>query len=543
MRLPRPSFAVFFLPALLSVACGDNTPTYPAIVIYGNPDGTGNTTSTGATGASDGSGNASSGGSGNGTSSGGSGNDTSSGGMSSGGASAPTGLYAHCANPWSGEDPPVKTKCDLDALQDGGDITGDITANKTLKTGFSYGLNGPVRVMPGVTLTIQPCVKVIGKTADSVLAVLSGAIGDPLHSCFYASGEPGPGAKLMAIGEPMAPIVFTSSKPKGQRAPGDWGGVILMGNAQNNLATADDNGTSGTRVPIEGLTRPECHGWPTAKFNAESSGHLEYVRIEFASRQLAADNETNGLSLGSLGSGTELHYIEVSNSGDDCFEWFGGAANADHLIALNCDDDMFDGDNGFSGHLQFLFGRQFPTTTELDSRGFEIDGAPSPDNKPVTSEQASNFTICGGGATDHNATRDGAVLRNFAGSVSLMNGIITGFAGSGTFVQNDASSQAKMTFVNAFANAKGIMAGTDVSNGNASIGANWFVKQTGNTSAAADRFCDCWANPPVPVGGSTAKGGKPTGFADESADYVGAFKDASAGSNWMRGLWVDWSSK
>jgi hypothetical protein len=533
MRLRPFCLAAFSVP-LLTMACSDNQPSYPAIIIYGN-DGSGLT----------GSGLAGSGltGSGNTTSNGG-GDSMSNGGTSNGGGATTDPLYAHCNNLWSGQDPPVKTQCDLDTLTDGGEITGDITKDTTWTTGKSYRLKGGVRVLPGVTLTIQPCVKVIGESSDATLAVLAGAAGNPDQQCFFDDGSkgPGPGAKLIAVGEPMAPIVFTSSKPKGQRAPSDWGGVLLMGNAHNNLALSQDDG-SGTRVPIEGLARPECHGWYNSDYDAESTGKLEYVRIEYASQQLSLDNETNGLSLASLGSGTELHYVEVSNSGDDCFEWFGGAVNGDHLIALNCDDDMFDGDNGFSGKLQFLFGRQYPTTTETDSRGFEIDGAPSVNNLPLSTESAINFTLCGGGPTDRNTSRDGAVVRSLASGVSLTNGILTGFGGHGMFVNQD-SAAAQFTYVDMFNNAAGIYAGADAQPGRGGMGetTDWFLQQQGNTIAPPDRFCNCWANPPVPVAASTAPGKKPSGFPDESAAYVGAFKDNSADSNWMRGLWVDWSS-
>lgn len=521
-------FVLLLCAPLLPLACNDTTPAYPAIVIYGD----------GSNGASDGTGLTGSGNdtsSGN-TNSGGNGNNTNTGG---GNSSAPTG---HCAQPWSGDDPPVgKVQCDLDALTDGEPISGDIKADRTLTSGHSYHLKGAVRVFPGVTLTVEPCVKVIGDSSDAVLAVLSGALGDPSAQCYYDSGEPGPGGKLVAVGEPMAPIIFTSSKPKGQRNPGDWGGIILMGNAQNNQALGTPN-SSGTRVPIEGLERAECHGWYSDKFNDESSGELKYVRIEYASKQLVKDNETNGLTLGSLGSGTKLHYIMVSNSADDCFEWFGGAVNADHLIALNCDDDMFDGDQGFSGKLQFLFGRQWTSTTELDSRGFEIDGSVAPTFTPPTTEQVSNFTICGGGPQDHTSSRDGVVLRALASEVSLKNGFVTGFAGSGLFVQTD-STQASMTFVQMFRNTKGIAAPVDVGKPiNGGVNQSWFTAQTGNSAAEPDRFCDCWANPPVAVAATTPKGTPPTGFDDETANYIGAFKDATADSNWMRGAWVDWSA-
>ena len=321
----------------------------------------------------------------------------------------------------------------------------------------------------------------------------------------------------------MAPIIFTSAKPVGERRPGDWGGVLLLGNAQNDLAQEN------VRVPIEGLTKSECHGYHTPEFNDESSGNLSYVRIEYASRQVSTANETNGLTFGSVGSGTEIHYVEVSNSADDCFEWFGGTVSADHLIALNCDDDCFDGDNGYSGKLQFGFCRQYPVSTENDPRGLEItqgDGI----KQLLTSEKLSNLTLCGNKSADGSREHGGAFF-NDTPEVSVMNMFITGFSTYGF---------------------RTIAAGPQVDHsqlfdqlplfGDAGI-ASWNAGTGNNTTDDPDRFCDCWANPPAPIPATPVSGGKPTGFDDESASYVGAFKDASPTSNWMRGLWVDWSDK
>ena len=128
MRLRRLSTSALFFP-VLALACNDNTPSYPAIIIYESPDGvmgTGNTGNTGNTGT---------GNTGNTSASGGSGN-TSSGGASNGGAGS--GLFAHCSQPWSGEDPPVgKVECDMDALTPDGDLIGDVTSNRTLTSGHS----------------------------------------------------------------------------------------------------------------------------------------------------------------------------------------------------------------------------------------------------------------------------------------------------------------------------------------------------------------------------------------------------------------------
>ncbi len=268
------------------------------------------------------------------------------------------------------------------------------------------------------------------------------------------------------------------------------------------------------------------------------------MRVEYAGQPRVDGNPAGGLTLASLGSGTQLDHVMVSNAGDGCFGFFGGAVNADHLIALNGNGDLFDGGNGYSGKLQFLFGRQFPTTWQPDSHGIAVEGTPSRQNAPATSEQISNFTLCGGGSIDPNSSRDGAVLRHSSSQVSLMNGIVTGFAGAGLFVQTDQSSRASLSFMQLFSNTSGPLAKVDLNNPSLfGEDQTWFAEQPGNSTKKPDGFCDCWANPPVPVAESVEQGTRPTGFSDDSADEIGAFKDLSAASNWMRGAWVDWTSQ
>src|ERR1700761_8357421 len=126
----------------LALACTDATPTYPTIVIYGNPD-------TVAASASDGSGTP---------------DDGSSASAGTTGTADAGSADTHCEDPWTGPAPAVQTvQCDLSTLTDGGELSGDIAADQTLLSGHSYRLKGEVRVLAGVTLTIQPCVEVIGE--------------------------------------------------------------------------------------------------------------------------------------------------------------------------------------------------------------------------------------------------------------------------------------------------------------------------------------------------------------------------------------------
>jgi hypothetical protein len=523
MPLRAARYITFALPLTLLTGCGDEPPVYPPIVIIGD-------LGSGGTGTSPG--NQAGGSQGPSPSAGSS--NTSGGSSSNGGSggSANGGLFAHCSQFYSAPEPPVKTACDLGKLEDGGELKGDVTSDRTLKGGRSYTLSGVVRVMQGKTLTIEPCTKIMGKDSDAVLVVMSSALGDPTAGCTFQGGTMTPGGKLVAVGEPMAPIIFTSSKPVGQRAPGDWGGLLLLGNARNDLAKKT------ARVGVEGLARSECHGYHTDEFNDESSGRLEYVRIEYASRQVSTDSETNGLTFGSLGRGTIVRYVMVSNSNDDCFEWFGGTMNADHLIALNCDDDMFDIDNGYSGHLQFLFGREYTSSTENDSRGFEItqgDGTSS----VLTSVKISNATMCGAGPGAKGSTERGGASFKDSSQVELQNTFLTGFTSAGNRYGLDVKGAApKLSGVHIFNQQPIFFSSTAAASKEA------FDAGNANSVADPDRFCDCWANPPAPVAATPTDGVSADAFpADGEASYVGAFRDANADSNWMRGLWVDWSDK
>jgi len=191
------------------------------------------------------------------------------------------------------------------------------------------------------------------------------------------------GAKIMAEGTREQPIVFTSSKPKGQRQATDWGGIILCGKARNNQG----------EMIIEGGVEAN-HGGDD---DNDSSGVMRYVRIEFGGYPYALDNEINGLTLGSVGSGTTIEYVQISYSGDDSFEWFGGSVNCKYLVAYHGWDDDFDTDNGFSGKVQFALSVRDPKIADQsNSNGFESDNnANGSTQTPYTTCVFSNVTLIG----------------------------------------------------------------------------------------------------------------------------------------------------
>ena len=238
------------------------------------------------------------------------------------------------------------------------------TGTQTLKKG-KYLLRGWVYIADGATLTIEPGTVILGdKDTKAALIVERGG-------------------KLYAKGTADAPIVFTSEQPKGQRRPGDWGGLILCGRANNNQ----------TEQQIEGGPRSK-HG---GNDNADCSGALSYVRVEFAGYPFQTDKEINGITLGSVGSSTQIDHVQVSYSNDDSFEWFGGAVNCQYLVAYHGWDDDFDTDNGFSGHVQFgLSVRNSRLADVSQSNGFESDNcADGASVSPYTTCVFSNMTFIG----------------------------------------------------------------------------------------------------------------------------------------------------
>lgn len=244
---------------------------------------------------------------------------------------------------------------------------------QTLAKG-TYKLRGWVYVADGSTLTIPAGTVVKGDKETKAAIIVE------------------PGGKLIARGTAGEPIVFTSEQAPGQRRPGDWGGVIVCGKAPNN------NGVLAQQ--IEGGPRTK-HGGTDANDN---SGVLQYVRIEFAGYPFKKDQEINGLTLGSVGAGTQIDHVQVSYSNDDSFEWFGGTVNCKYLIAYRGWDDDFDTDNGYSGSVQFALGvRDSRIADASQSNGFESDNnAEGSTAEPFTTATFSNVTFLGPKVFDAN---------------------------------------------------------------------------------------------------------------------------------------------
>ena len=273
-------------------------------------------------------------------------------------------------------------------------INTDITTNRTLFADTAYTLSGFVHVANGATLTIQP-----GTTIKGDFTVLG-------SSLMIMRG-----AKIQAVGTADAPIVFTSSRPAGQRQPGDWGGLLLVGNAPDNRSgqvAVEGTGTDGNAV-VGGKNYTVIYNGGTVA--TDNSGTLAYVRVEFSGYAPLQDQEFNSFTFCAIGSGTRASYLESLAGLDDSFEFFGGGFDLDHLVAFETADDVLDMSEGFSGRVQFVIAMATTQLTprtgagfySVDLEGIENDGCNGTgcdngfDSQPFTIPLIANVTIVGCG--------------------------------------------------------------------------------------------------------------------------------------------------
>lgn len=307
-------------------------------------------------------------------------------------------------------------------------ISGSIAANRTLTADTAYVLRGFVYVNSGATLTINAGTRIVGDTTalGSALFVLRGA-------------------RIVANGTAAAPVVLTSQRAPGNRQPGDWGGLVIVGNARNNrTGNIIVEGSNGSVVGAN----PAGVVYTGGTVDGDNSGTLRYVRVEFAGYATLPDAELNSFTLAAVGSGTTLEYLEALAGLDDHFEWFGGTVNAKYLVSYESGDDHFDTSEGYRGLNQFLIGfqsgylipRAGAGAVSSDPQGFEVDGcngggcvAPSGANAQSAGRDDglwnmnvfANFTLVGvgGGQTTPASGGVGMVLRRGTGG-TYINGVI-----------------------------------------------------------------------------------------------------------------------
>jgi hypothetical protein len=448
-------------------------------------------------------------------------------------------------------------------------LEGNLTT-MTLDATKRYLLKSQVFVPSGVTLTIPAGTVIFGEKKTRATLIVR------------------PGGKIEANGTEANPVVFTSSQSAGERDRGDWGGVIILGNAWVNQ----------TNPAVEGISPAVNYGNNTSpSTNAnDNSGTLKYVRIEYGGIELTPNNETNSLTMGAVGNGTTIDHVQVSYGGDDGFEWFGGTVGAKYLVSFSTWDDDFDTDFGWSGKVQFALAVRNPFyADQSQSNAFESDNGPNDNDSPAGGGTAgytqgifSNVTVYGPRftqPTNNSTTGATALSGNFQNSMhirrrsalSIFNSVIVGFPAGFRF----DGTPAYLNYVPAAGDPLGVIANNIIVaapsstsfkayDGNASTEANitayWDAANTPITGVALPPLSTAtWttlglnennffakytvasypANPDFSVTGGTIN----TGAAFSSFKFTGdthfdktvAYRGAFGGTDWTNG-WTEFQS-
>ncbi|PSQ89194.1 MAG: hypothetical protein BRD30_05920 [Bacteroidetes bacterium QH_2_63_10] len=285
-----------------------------------------------------------------------------------------------------------------DAAEDFGvgyeDQDGNAVTEITWSSDFIYKLDGFVFVEEREELNIDPgtIIKGLpgsGEDASALIVDVGGQI--------FADGNPGSSDPADA-----EPIIFTADADPvtpetapggglGRTTRGEWGGVILLGDATIN--------SEPPTTSIEGVPTTEeraIYGAENGDFNDDHNvGVFRFVSIRHTGTVLGSGSEIQGLTMGGVGSGSTIEYVESYASDDDGYEWFGGTVNAKYLISAWVSDDAFDLDEGFRGSNQFALAVY---ATDIGGRAAEHDGGTDPESgEPFATAKFSNATYIGMG--------------------------------------------------------------------------------------------------------------------------------------------------
>jgi len=440
-----------------------------------------------------------------------------------------------------------------------------ISTNTTWTKNNTYIIAGLVFVKTGVTLTIEPGTVIFGSNAypNSSLVITKGA-------------------KLIAEGTPTEPIVFTSMYSAGFRAPGNWGGIIMLGKASYNGTSSVSSPTASTVGVnyIEGLTElhdPAGTGKSTefggggSPIDDDSSGVLKYVRVEFGGFIFSQNKEINGVTFGAVGNKTVVDYVQCSFINDDSFEFYGGSVNAKHLVSYRGVDDEWDTDNGFSGSVQFGLGVRDPQLADntyslasgsSTSEGYESDNdATGSSALPKTKAVFVNMTNIGPLRGDNSTTNQGIIHPSFRraarlrrnSELKIFNSILADYP-TGLFIDNANGNSAQLALDGKLKFKNNIVSGYKsngllefASSGTAyptnyssvgSTGLTFFVNNTNDsTSSAASTYLTApYGTATYPAAATyTAADYRPTaaGTAATGASFTDTvFTNSSTYSNW-----------
>jgi hypothetical protein len=397
-------------------------------------------------------------------------------------------------------------------------LEGALTANLETVCERRYLLVGTVTVRAGVALTVAPGTVIQGDVATKGTLVVQ------------------PGGQLRARGTAERPIVFTSALAPELRQPGDWGGVVILG-----------------RAPTNGQRRPGNDGTAGAAYGGtdenDSSGVLQFVRIEYGGGTRGEGETISGLKLGGVGRGTTIDHVEVRQISGGCFDFAGGTANAAYLVCQGSGGNGFDWHEGYRGNLQFLV-VQLDPASDAAASAFAIDNNNGPGRPPTTEPTIFNATLCGRNRTSAQETY-GILVRRSA-RVHLRNALVTGFD-AGVDVRDLAPSIDVMSSVFWGQLSKTIAYEENGGNGTTQRDDDGGYDEARSVNEAARQnstapppIGDCFdrnqlallppralPEAPIPLNRSP--------FFDAQATYIGAFRDTS--DRWATGPWLVWSDR
>jgi hypothetical protein len=198
-------------------------------------------------------------------------------------------------------------------------LSGSISSNLTLDAAVTYYISSTFSVNSGAKLTIPAGTKLIADVES----------GDATQTYIVVQK----GAQIDIQGTESNPVIMTSTG----ESPGDWGGLVIAGNA----------------ITTEGVDAVAEVGGILYGGNddADSSGSINYLVINYAGAQINAESQYNGLTLYSVGSGTTIENVAILNGKDDGVEFFGGTVSVTNYYAENNEDDAVDWTEGWSGTL------------------------------------------------------------------------------------------------------------------------------------------------------------------------------------------------
>lgn len=342
------------------------------------------------------------------------------------------------------------------------------------------------------TLTVEPGVTVFGSAGADFLMVNRGS-------------------QIFAEGNAQNPVVFTSRQSvEGTTnidSIGQWGGLVLLGRAAiSTCPGGSEPGTPTCEAQVEG-----ANGFFGGNDNADNSGVLRYVRVMHSGFEVLPDVELNGITMGGIGSGTTVDFVQVHNSSDDGIEWFGGMVNARHLVMTGMDDDSFDTDSGFRGAIQFGL------VVQRDGGGDRVNEMSSQDLPYRSNPVLANVTFVSKG-------HDNVVVLNQGTKVDYYNAVFTG--GDPACIEFQ-SATTEGTFNSTYASCAALAGGDFVANVEAAFNGG------SNNATGASTLTNSFVN--------GANESAVTAFANlpgvnpffQQVDYIGAVKDGS--DTWWEG--------